>query len=183
MQNARKDTANIAVTVGSKCLHCLISRRKLQQSVCWRLMSHRVLSRRRLCRAITHDQLFPLCAVPELLFYKSCAKFSATEMMKRMQNIFQRILCREVLLEGIQPFIRGIRWDFREIWTLTINLLNSTVFYLSLLVGHELLICVSYDNENFKQTIISSNTKHSPPKPTHSNAHFSQTIHAGPVKL
>jgi len=57
------------------------------------------------------------------------------------------------------------------------------VFYLSLLVGHELLICVSYDNENFKQTIISSNTKHSPPKPTHSNAHFSQTIHAGPVKL
>jgi len=110
-------------------------------------MSRRVLSRWRLCRAITHDQRFPHCAVAELLFYKNCDKFSATEMMKRMQNIFLRILCREVPLEGIQPFIRGIRWDFREIWNLTINLLNSTVFYLSLLVGQSvLLICVSYDN-------------------------------------
>jgi len=45
---------------------------------------------------------------------------SATEMMERTQNIFLRILCREVPLEFIQPFIRGIRWDFREIWNLTI---------------------------------------------------------------
>ena len=139
--------ANFAVTVDSKCLHCLISCRKLQQSVCWRLMSRRVMSRSRLCRTITHDQWFPQCDVAELLFYKNRSKFSATAMMKRMQNIFLRILCREVPLECVQPFIRGIRWDFREIWYLAINLLNWTVFYLSLLVGQSvLLICVSYDN-------------------------------------
>jgi len=63
LQNARQDTANIRVTVDSTCLHCLISCRKLQKSVCWRLVSYRVLSHSRLCTAITHDQWFQQCAV------------------------------------------------------------------------------------------------------------------------
>jgi hypothetical protein len=107
-----------------------------------------VLSRWRLCRAITRDHWFPHCAVAELWFYTNCVSFCATEMLKRMQNVLLRILYRETarVYPAINWFIRSIRREFRKTWNLIINFLNSNVPSYFMLVGQVLLICVSDDN-------------------------------------
>ena len=90
-------TAHISMTVDSTCLHYLILYRKLQQSVYWRLLSCPVLLK-------TDNPLsrFTLCSVAEFWCYTNWVKFTATEMLERMQNVLLRISYREIPVECVQ---------------------------------------------------------------------------------
>jgi hypothetical protein len=117
-----KNTANITVTVDSKCLHCLT----LYLSSCSLFTEDwcPVLSRSTLCRPITHYHSSHTVLLRNISVTQTAPRFLKQKCIKHTKCFFAYIIQRDTarVCPAINWFIRGFRREIRKTWQIITDL-------------------------------------------------------------